>query len=185
MTAGAATEYTPQGTPVTDRRRVAPGWEHLPVQNGVLAQQAARSPIESLTRDVEEYQPAKTPEPAFDMGQLELLWGEFLLWHKQRGEASAWMNTFKEALQAHIKDASLLTLRGRAVATYRRNGNFSMSRFREEQPELVAQYTKLMTSMEFDMASFRREHAGLYEQYRARRLVLVTESKGTKLVIPG
>lgn len=65
---------------------------------------------------------------------------------------------------------------GRDTAwTYKRTGTFASSRFREEKPELAAQYTRMVPAI--DTARLKADHPEIYEQYRARVLT-VPPAKG-------
>jgi putative phage-type endonuclease len=58
---------------------------------------------------------------------------------------------------------------GRDTAwTYQPTGTFASSRFREEQPELAAQYTRSVEAV--DTARLQADHPEIYERYRARVL---------------
>lgn len=57
--------------------------------------------------------------------------------------------------------------------SWKQNGTFSSKRFREEQPELAAQYVR--TVEEIDTDRLKTDHPTTYEQYRARMLRVPTK----------
>ncbi|MFI6248976.1 lambda-exonuclease family protein [Streptomyces sp. NPDC051016] len=73
-----------------------------------------------------------------------------------------------------IGDAEIATVGGRAVFTWRQNGQFAHGRFREAAPELAAQYTHLVPAVDADRLA--AEHPEIHRTYRAR--VLRTPSEG-------
>lgn len=175
------------GYNVVDNRRTVPQRDigTLPIENGKAALDAARLPVQQVIADVLPYAKPKGPEETkYELSQLELVWGTAVLKHAQFKETKKWLDTFKEVLPGYTRDATLLTLHGREVATYRRNGQLNLTELRKEQPDLVAKYTKLMTSMQFDETSFAHDHPDVYAAYRARRLVFVSSPKPTGITLP-
>lgn len=163
---------------VTDNRRFVPGIEHLPIQNGGVAEAMARTPIEQAVPGVKPYErPEGEVELTYDLGPLRLLWGEAIRHHTIYGESRRWLDGFKEVLPAYTKQATLLTLHGSEVATYRPNGQLKFKELEREQPDLVAKYTRMQSRLTFDEEAFKREHPEVHAAYRARRLVFVSAPK--------
>ncbi|SHI65393.1 YqaJ viral recombinase family nuclease [Streptomyces sp. 3214.6] len=71
-------------------------------------------------------------------------------------------------------DAEVVTVGGKPVFTWRQNGQFAHARFRDEMPELAAQYTQLVSAVDADRLA--ADQPETYRKYRAR--VLRTPSEG-------
>lgn len=71
-------------------------------------------------------------------------------------------------------DAEVATVGGKPVYTWRQNGQFAHARFRDEKPELAAQYTRLVEAV--DAERLAADHPQIHRTYRAR--VLRTPSEG-------
>lgn len=54
------------------------------------------------------------------------------------------------------------------IVTWKQNGNFAVKRFREVEPELAAQYTRLAPVL--DVKALAKDHPETYRRYRARVL---------------
>nr|WP_255272404.1 YqaJ viral recombinase family protein [Actinomadura madurae] len=54
------------------------------------------------------------------------------------------------------------------LVTWKQNGNFAAKRFREAEPELAAEYTRLMPGL--DVKALAKDHPETYRRYRARVL---------------
>lgn len=57
--------------------------------------------------------------------------------------------------------------------SWKQNGNFAPSRFKKEQPELAAKYTRLVEAIDTDR--LKEEHPDIYRKYRARVLRVPTK----------
>jgi putative phage-type endonuclease len=76
----------------------------------------------------------------------------------------------KNRVRALIGDAEQLMCGDAIVATWRNTGQFSEKRFREQQPDLAARYTRPVTADQLDTAALAADHPDLYRRCRARRL---------------
>ena len=168
------------GFAVNDRRVTSLG--ALPVKDPTVASDLATRPFEA--DGVESYIPTKAVEPQFDLGQLQLVFGEYRRHHATIQEPTRWMKQFKALLAPVVKQASLLTLGGNAVATYRYDGKLATKRLEEEQPHIHAKYMRRVSKLEFDEEAFRAEEPVLHQLYRGRSFRLVNGGEGKGLVLP-
>jgi putative phage-type endonuclease len=76
-------------------------------------------------------------------------------------------------LRANAGDAEVATIGGRPAYTWRQNGQFATARFREAEPEIAAQYTRLVPAVDTDRLA--QEHPETYRKYRARVLRVPSE----------
>jgi hypothetical protein len=173
--------------PVTDSRatRARNMFADLPVADQDAAAQLADRPVEPGS-DVEVYEPQTVvPERTYDLGvALKFHFGEFLRYHSQKKEATEWTTQFKKLLPPVVGKSSLLVVGDRPVATFRNNGALSMSLLAREQPEIIKKYTRLKWTEVFDKDAFAAEMPHIYEAYRARRFVLVTNGSAAGLTLP-
>ncbi|GAB2714811.1 YqaJ viral recombinase family protein [Streptomyces bullii] len=70
-------------------------------------------------------------------------------------------------------DAEVATIGGREAYSWRQNGQFAHARFREAEPELAAQYTRLVPTV--DTERLADEKPQIYRKYRARVLRVPSE----------
>ncbi|WP_416976649.1 YqaJ viral recombinase family protein [Streptomyces sp. T028] len=90
------------------------------------------------------------------------------------GALSGQLTTVENRMRQLAGDAEVATVGGKPVFTWRQNGQFAHARFRDEQPELAAQYTHLVPAV--DAERLAEDHPQTYRTYRAR--VLRTPSEG-------
>ncbi|MFB7596944.1 YqaJ viral recombinase family protein [Streptomyces sp. NPDC056160] len=76
-------------------------------------------------------------------------------------------------LRANAGAAEVATIGGRVAYTWRQNGQFAAARFREAQPQLAAEYTRLVPAV--DTERLAQEHPETYRKYRARVLRVPSE----------
>lgn len=131
------------------------------------------------TGDVAVVGTATTPEVLFDLRPVKLQWAEFLTHHTAAKSAKQFMDEFKILLRGIAGDATALTLAGRQVATFRRDGKLNLTRLRAEQPDLVARYTRIVAEEKFDEAAFLRNEPDVHAAYRGESLRLTD-----KLITP-
>lgn len=91
----------------------------------------------------------------------------------QISEASDELTAVENRMRSLLGDAEVATVGGKPVITWRQNGNFAPSRFRQEQPELAAQYTHLVPAV--DTKRLAADHPLTYRKYRARVLRVPSE----------
>ncbi|WDO09900.1 YqaJ viral recombinase family protein [Streptomyces murinus] len=70
-------------------------------------------------------------------------------------------------------DAEVATIGGRPAYTWRQNGQFATARFREAEPQLATEYTRLVPAVDTDRLA--QEHPAIYRKYRARQLRVPSE----------
>ncbi|EST24494.1 YqaJ viral recombinase family protein [Streptomyces roseochromogenus] len=70
-------------------------------------------------------------------------------------------------------DAEVATIGGRPAYTWRQNGQFASARFRDAEPQLAAEYTRLVLAV--DTERLAQEHPETYRKYRARVLRVPSE----------
>lgn len=70
-------------------------------------------------------------------------------------------------LKAMLGDAEIAVREGQPVFTWKRNGNFSPRRFRQEHPDLAEKYT-VYTTPSIDTAALKASHPDIYRACRAR-----------------
>ena len=173
--------------PITDSRaaRARNMFAQLPVADPDTAGQLADKPVEPGS-NVEVYEPQElVPEKTYDLGvALKFHFGEFLRYHAQKKEATEWTSQFKKLLPPVVGKSSLLVVGDRPVATFRNNGALSMSLLAKEQPEIIKKYTKSKWMDVFDQEAFAADLPHVYEAYRARRFVLVTNGSAAGLTLP-
>jgi putative phage-type endonuclease len=76
-------------------------------------------------------------------------------------------------LRAALGATEVATIGGRPVYTWRQNGNFAVARFRDAEPELAAQYVRMVPAV--DTERLAADHPEIYRSYRARRLIVPSE----------
>ncbi|MEU3899799.1 YqaJ viral recombinase family protein [Streptomyces sp. NPDC045251] len=83
------------------------------------------------------------------------------------------LTAVENRMRALLGDAEVATVGAKPVITWRQNGNFAPSRFREAEPELAAQYTHLVPAV--DLKRLAADHPLTYRKYRARVLRVPSE----------
>lgn len=116
---------------------------------------------------------SENPEITFALEPLMLQWGEYLMRHSQKTEATKWIDEFKPLLRRHIGKATLLQLDGRPVATFRRDAKLNLTQLKKEQPDIVAKYTRIIAEEKFDEKAFLRDMPDVHAAYRGESLRLV------------
>jgi hypothetical protein len=119
---------------------------------------------------------AQDPSPAktFNLDNLAMLWEEFRKRHARHKADKKWLEEFKATLKKVSDNAEEFKLNGSKVAALQ-PGNLNISRLDKEQPDVVAKYTHIVAEQKFDTEWFRTEEPELFEQYRAKALVLTNE----------
>jgi putative phage-type endonuclease len=92
---------------------------------------------------------------------------------EQIGELGDELTEVENRMRQLAGDAEVATIGGRPAFTWRQNGNFAAARFREEQPQLAAEYTRLVPAV--DTERLAQEHPEIYRKYRARVLRVPSE----------
>lgn len=115
---------------------------------------------------------AEVAEIKFDLNTYQLQWAEYLLHHSAKSQAEKWMDEFKPLLAKAVGDATLLTMNGRDVASFRRDARLNTKQLAKEQPQIIAQYTHIVCEEKFDEEAFRREMPAMHAAYRGRSLRL-------------
>lgn len=108
----------------------------------------------------------------FDLDAVALQFEEFLLRHSRMADDKRWIDEFKELLRQLSGDATVYRYQGRIVADDSRNGRFTLSKLRQDDPDLVKEFTRWKTEEAFDEEAFKAAHPDLWEQYRAQRFEL-------------
>jgi len=117
--------------------------------------------------------PADKKVTKFSLDQFTMQWQEFVLRRKRQREDKKWLDEFTPLLKKLSGNASKYLLQGREVAKLV-PGQFNLAELETEQPDLVQEYTRFVTEQKFDEAAFKKDHPDLWEQYRVRRLTLVS-----------
>lgn len=113
--------------------------------------------------------PAEVAEKnIYDIDDLDLFYQEFLLRRDRAAEDTKWIKAFQAQLDRIADGADHFRLRGNVVATYKRNGNLNLTRLEEEHPEVIKQYTRLVTKLDFDKDAFEAQEPELFAEYRAK-----------------
>lgn len=187
MTASQHTQMLAQGFRMSDNRRAAIAQattvSQLPVRDSLVAGAVASMDVAQIDPEASAYVPAKKPEQRYDLEALKLIWGEFMLQHAAKKEADGWLKTFKTLLPPVVGDATLLVVGDREVARYRRDGKLNMKQLAAEQPHIVAKYTRIMATEQFDEDAFKADEPAMHAAYRGRSLRLVTAG-GAPIVLP-
>lgn len=110
----------------------------------------------------------------FRLDSLASIWGEFEKRHTCGNNDDKWCGEFKDTLKTLARGADTFKLRGLLVARLV-PGQLNRSLLAKEQPEIVDQYTVLVTKREFNQKGFADDLPELFEKYRAQRLVLASE----------
>jgi hypothetical protein len=114
-----------------------------------------------------------TPQDSiFDLDTIAMQFEEFLLRHSRMADDKRWTDEFKELLRQLSGDAVTYRYKGRIVADDSRNGRFTLSKLRQDDPALVQEFTRWKTEEAFDEEAFKAAHPDLWEQYRAQRFEL-------------
>ncbi|MDX3239748.1 YqaJ viral recombinase family protein [Streptomyces sp. ME03-5709C] len=78
------------------------------------------------------------------------------------------LTTVENTMRDTAKDAEIVRCGTATAWTWKANGTFAAKRFREEQPELAAQYTRTVEDIDTD--ALKAAHPAVFTQYRARVL---------------
>lgn len=89
------------------------------------------------------------------------------------GELDDELTEVENRLRQVAGDAEVATIGGKPAFTWRQNGQFAQARFREAEPELAAQYTRLVPAV--DTKRLEAERPMTYRKYRARVLRVPSE----------
>lgn len=111
----------------------------------------------------------------FNLDTIEMLWTEFEKRRARAAEDKKWLDEFKATLKKVSGDAENYNLRGQRIARLI-PGQLNLSQLNKERPDLVERYTRIVAKEQFDAEKFFAEEPETFEQYRARRLVLVSEA---------
>jgi hypothetical protein len=76
----------------------------------------------------------------------------------------------KAELDAVMGSATVGTVEGSPVLTYRYENRFQGSEFRKTYPDTYRMFTHEVTKTEFDLDWFKRSRPDLYDQFRVRSL---------------
>lgn len=107
----------------------------------------------------------------FRLDDYEMLWHGFVERHGCGSRDEKWCDEFKGTLKQLAGKSNEFKLRGMLVARLV-PGQLNKSLLAKEQPDIVDQYTVMVSRMQFDQAAFANDLPDLFEQYRAQRLVL-------------
>lgn len=58
-------------------------------------------------------------------------------------------------------------------------GQLNMTRLREEQPDIVEQFTEVVTTTEFNKLAFQKAYPEIFRQYQAQKLVVDPKLMGS------
>lgn len=167
---------------ITDNRRLAA----MPIRDEVKAQETAARPLETLDIELATFQPPEdgTAETTFDLSPFALQHGEFLLRHSRAAQDGRWLKEFKALLGAMTPDATLISFHGANIATFRRDAQLNMKRLEQEQPHIIAKYTRTKTVTAFDQEAFRNDLPHVYAIYRGRSYRLIKNPQAASLFEP-
>lgn len=101
-------------------------------------------------------------------------WREFLSRKARAKDDKKYIDEFGNILKAMAKDAKGFSVGGVQVAQLV-SGGLNKSLLAKEQPEVIKQYTRYMTTEQFDEQAFKGAEPELWNRYRAQRLVLMEE----------
>lgn len=104
----------------------------------------------------------------FDLDAVGPLFENFLLVHSRHAEDARFLTEFKQQIRQLSGDANVYRFRGRIVATDDRNGKFSVKELERLDPDLCAEYTRIVAKEMFDEEAFRKDHPDLWERLRAQ-----------------
>jgi putative phage-type endonuclease len=86
----------------------------------------------------------------------------------QREELDRDLGAVENQLKANLGDAEIAIAPGRELYSWKRNGNFAYKRFRDAEPELATEYTRLIKAI--DRERLAAEKPDIYRAHRARVL---------------
>lgn len=157
---------------MVDNRRAL---EAIRVEDPEQAKRRAGLPISEIDPDAKPFKASTVPEITYSLDRWRLAWGEFLGHHAAHKVSKGWLDMFKPVLSGAVgEEPTLLTYESRTVARFRRDGLLNLKLLGQEQPAMVAKYTKMKWVEVFDKEAFEAEEPLLYAAYRARRLTLVS-----------
>lgn len=87
---------------------------------------------------------------------------------KQEKALAAELRTVENEMRILTGKAEVARVGSKSAWTWRQNGTFASSRFREEMPELAAQYTRQIDAIDTDRLA--ADHPETYRKFRARVL---------------
>lgn len=92
---------------------------------------------------------------------------------EQLAELGDELTEVENQMRANAGNAEVATIGARPAYTWRQNGQFAHARFREAEPELAAEYTRLVPAV--DTERLATDHPQTYRRYRARVLRVPSE----------
>lgn len=115
--------------------------------------------------------PKQPGKKSFSLDKLARVFQELKERKTAIKEHKAWVDEATEILKTMAGDATVFKLNGHEVATLV-TGQLNASLLSKEQPEIIERFTRVVTERKFDQEAFKQAEPELYEQYRAKRLVL-------------
>ncbi|WAZ20240.1 YqaJ viral recombinase family protein [Streptomyces cinnabarinus] len=92
---------------------------------------------------------------------------------ERMGDLAEELGTVENRMRQLAGEAEVAMVGGREAYSWRANGQFAPARFRAGEPELAAQYSRLVPAV--DVTRLEAEHPKTYRKYRARVLRVPTE----------
>lgn len=111
-------------------------------------------------------------EKVFRLDRFEAQWAEIKRLHREATAAKKRLDEYKGLLKEVAGEAKEFTIKGHTVATLV-PGQLNKSQLAQEQPDLVDEYTELVTKKQFNQERFAKELPEVFERYRVQRLVFV------------
>lgn len=90
--------------------------------------------------------------------------------NKDIAEMEAFRNDLLEKIKKRMGDATVGTVNGVPRITWRWSEQWRWAQFREANPHLAKEFTRTVEVEELDKAALLKEHRGLLDEYRTRRM---------------
>lgn len=106
----------------------------------------------------------------FHVDQFGTQWEAMVAAKRKQDELDKFVKEAKALFKTLAQGASEFRMGNQKVASIV-PGQLNMSKLEEEQPDLVAEFTFMVTKPQFDAVAFAKAHPKIWEEYRAKRLV--------------
>lgn len=115
----------------------------------------------------------------FHLDRFSQQWDEYVTRNRHHKTEKKFLDEVADLFKELAKGNDQLWIGNREVGKIVA-GQLNMTRLREEQPEIVEEFTEVVTMTEFNKISFQRKYPEIFRNYQAKKLVVDPKLMGTK-----
>lgn len=115
----------------------------------------------------------------FHLDRFSQQWEEYVTRNRNHKAEKAFLDEVSDLFKELAKGNDQLWIGNREVGKIVA-GQLNMTSLREEQPEIVEEFTEVVTTTEFNKIAFQKKYPKLYAAYQAKRLVVDPALMGPK-----